>query len=178
MEKICIARRRKDIQQIGMVASATSLYETAVDQRMSLVSPHLVQGDAGLHDWGKASPIKVAEGKNEMISFDLTSEQCNSIKSGGFAHYLSHGISKGAAVDVKQREDGHIRLSFYFNRINDPRFLKSRDVCDMLQISRSCLGNLIRNKKLKSYKVGRIRRFLMEDIMEYLTGNEYFESTR
>ena len=44
----------------------------------------------------------------------------------------------------------------------------------MLQISRSFLQKLINEKKLNSYKLGRMRRFLLEDILEYLSNDVEF----
>jgi excisionase family DNA binding protein len=41
----------------------------------------------------------------------------------------------------------------------------------MLQISRSFLQKIIHEKKLNSYKLGRMRRFLLEDILEYLSSD-------
>jgi len=31
---------------------------------------------------------------------------------------------------------------------------------------------LVKEQKIKSYKIGRLRRFSLEDILEYLTENE------
>jgi len=44
------------------------------------------------------------------------------------------------------------------------------------QISKSFLRKLIRTRRIKSYKLGRLRRFSLEDILEYLTRNEYLEN--
>jgi len=44
----------------------------------------------------------------------------------------------------------------------------------MLQISKSFLQKLVNEKKLNSYKLGRMRRFLLEDILEYLSNDEEF----
>ncbi len=178
MEKICIVRRRKDIRQIGGAASEAPLQEAFADRRLGLVPPKIPGNDPGAPEIQKKPAVESAANKKEIISFELTPEQCEFIKSGSFGQYMAAGTSKGAAIDVQQGEDGQISLNFYFDRINNLRLLKARDVCEMLQISKSCLGNLIRNKKLNSYKIGGTRRFSMEDIMEFLTGKEYFESTR
>jgi len=50
--------------------------------------------------------------------------------------------------------------------------LKSEHVCQMLQISRSLLMNLVKSRKIRSYKIGRLRRFLLEDILDYLSKSE------
>ncbi len=42
----------------------------------------------------------------------------------------------------------------------------------MLQISNSLLMNLVKSKKIRSYKVGRLRRFLLQDVLDYLSRSE------
>jgi len=49
--------------------------------------------------------------------------------------------------------------------------LAPNQVCQMLQVSRSFLQKIINEKKIKSYKLGRIRRFLLEDILDYLSSD-------
>jgi excisionase family DNA binding protein len=44
----------------------------------------------------------------------------------------------------------------------------------MLQVSRSFLQKLVHGNKIKSYKLGRMRRFLLEDILEYLSSEVDF----
>jgi excisionase family DNA binding protein len=41
----------------------------------------------------------------------------------------------------------------------------------MLQVSSGFLMKLVKGKKLKSYKLSRLRRFSLEDILNYLTEN-------
>ena len=49
------------------------------------------------------------------------------------------------------------------------KMLTSSDVRDMLQVSRAFLTKLVRVGKLKSYKIGRLRRFSLEDILALLS---------
>jgi excisionase family DNA binding protein len=42
----------------------------------------------------------------------------------------------------------------------------------MLQISNSLLMNLVKSKKIRSYRVGRLRRFLLQDVLDYLSRSE------
>jgi len=175
MEKICIVRRRKNnIQGVGKRADYITDKEMMPSQSLGVVLSQAVKNDISAHGREKSPVDEVVGDKNEMISFNLTPEQCELIRSGNFAQYLSSGISRGAALNVQQQEDGQISLIFYFDRVNTLRMLKPKHVCEMLQISRSFLGKLIKTKRLKSYKIGRLRRFSLEDILEYLTRNEYF----
>ena len=50
--------------------------------------------------------------------------------------------------------------------------LKSIHVCQMLQIGKSTLMTLVKSRKIRSYKIGRLRRFLLEDILDYLSKSE------
>ena len=50
--------------------------------------------------------------------------------------------------------------------------LTSQHVCQMLQISKSLLMNLVKAGKIRSYKIGKLRRFLLEDILDYLSKSE------
>jgi excisionase family DNA binding protein len=48
--------------------------------------------------------------------------------------------------------------------------LKMSEICEILQVSKNTLGKLLRDGVVKSYKIGRLRRFAAEDLMEYLAG--------
>lgn len=177
MEKICIVRRRKrNIQGVGAGADYISGKEMMPDQSLGVVLSQAVRNDIGAPG-REPSPVgEVSGDKNGMISFDLTSEQCKVIQSGNLAQYVSRGMSKSTAFNVQQQQDGQISLNFYFDRGNTLRLLKAKQVCEMLQISRSFLGKLVKTKRLKSYKVGGLIRFSLEDILDFLTGDDCFEN--
>ena len=46
--------------------------------------------------------------------------------------------------------------------------LTAKEICQMLQVSRHTLDRIVRTGCIKSYRVGRLRRFSAEDIMDYL----------
>lgn len=48
--------------------------------------------------------------------------------------------------------------------------LKPHEVCDILQVSISTLSKLARSGTIKSSRVGRQRRFSVEDVLYYLSG--------
>ncbi|MDD5722550.1 MAG: helix-turn-helix domain-containing protein [Syntrophales bacterium] len=177
MEKICIVRRRKrNIQGVGPGVNYISDKEMMPNQGLGLVLSQAVKSDICADERGKAPVDEVAVDKNEMISFNLTPEQCELIRSGNFAEYLSSGLSIGTALNVQKEKDGQISLNFHFARANALRMLQIKHVCEMLQISRSFLGKLVKTKRLKSYKIGGLRRFALEDILEFLTRNECLET--
>jgi len=69
---------------------------------------------------------------------------------------------------------GEIRLYIHFNNVCTFRLLSGKEVCRILQVSRSFLKRLTAGGDLKSYKIGRLRRFLLEDVLEYLGSRGIF----
>ena len=173
MEKICIVRRRKrNIQGAGAGADYIPGKEMMPDQGLGVVWSQAVRKHIGVPGRESFPAGEMTGDPNGMVSFDLTPEQCRVIRSGHFSQYLSSEMSKDVALNVRQREDGEISLNFYFDQANTPTMLRAKQVCEMLQISRSFLGDLVKTKGLRSYKVGRLRRFSLEDVLAFLAGDE------
>lgn len=173
MEKICIVRRRKkNVQAVGKGTDYITDKETMPSQNLGVILSQAVNNISG-HGGEQTSVDELIEDKHEVVSFNLTPEQCELIQSSNFAQCLSGGTSSSTAINVAQEEDGRISLNFHFDRVNTLRMLKAEHVCEMLQISKSLLRKLVRTRRLKSYKLGRLRRFSLDDILDYLTRNEY-----
>ncbi len=170
MEKICIVRRRKDIQRLCGEREYHSGERMSPNRNLGVVASPALVDDRGM---GRLPVDGTTEDRKEAISFNLTPEQSAVIQSSTFSHYLRNGMSRGGAINVQQREDGQISLNFFFDRANALRLLKAQHVCKMLQISKSFLGKLTQTKQLKSYKVGGLRRYALEDILDFLSRNEY-----
>jgi excisionase family DNA binding protein len=47
--------------------------------------------------------------------------------------------------------------------------LKPDQVCRMMQISRNSLNRMVKEKKIKSHKIGRLRRFSLKEIIEAMS---------
>ncbi|MDP6923647.1 MAG: helix-turn-helix domain-containing protein [Candidatus Scalindua sp.] len=62
-------------------------------------------------------------------------------------------------------------LNFHFGDADSMKLLKTKEACRMMQVSAGFLMKLVREKKLKSYKLGRLRRFSFQDVLNYLTEN-------
>jgi excisionase family DNA binding protein len=101
------------------------------------------------------------------------------------AQNLTIALTPGQADIIRnnshfQRICGHdpdqIFFTFHFGNSLPSRMIKPRDVCDMLQVSPSTLSKLIKQGRLKSYRIGRLRRFAVEDVVEYLGGHIYTRS--
>ncbi len=118
-----------------------------------------------------------ADKGSEVFTFNLTSQQQKLVKSSSHIKSLMDKAADNPALDVQQQEDGHIVFKFNLEKMDTVKMLKSEHVCQMLQISKSLLSRLVREKKIRSYKVGRLRRFSLEDVLAYLTDNEDYRNS-
>jgi len=108
---------------------------------------------------------------SSVISITMTKEQSELLKQSEYIKELLSGEKSDPSMDIKLHPDGRISLNYHFNDSMVLRMLSPNQVCQMLQISRSFLQKIINEKKLNSYKLGRMRRFLLEDILEYLSND-------
>jgi len=109
---------------------------------------------------------------NEAISINLTPEQYDLVKANRYVKYFVNGDSTGVSLDIQRQTEGQIIFNFQFKKVDIVRMLKAKHVCQMLQISNSLLMNLVKSKKIRSYRVGRLRRFLLQDVLDYLSRSE------
>jgi len=107
-----------------------------------------------------------------IISITMTKEQSALLLQSEYIKELLSGAKSDPSLDIKLTHDGRISLNYHFNDSLLLRMLSPNQVCQMLQISRSFLQKIINEKKLNSYKLGRMRRFLLEDILEYLSNDK------
>jgi excisionase family DNA binding protein len=171
MEKICIVKRRKkythEWRNENYIATDTAMLP---DHNLSVISSHTMpqtQDCETQYEYSK-------EDSNEVITFPLTPEQSNLFQSSTFMQNMSDGIPSNAALNVEQQGDGRISLNFYFEKMHALRLLKPTHVCQMLQISKSYLRTLVKTRRIRSYKMGKLRRFSLDDVLEYLTENGEF----
>jgi excisionase family DNA binding protein len=167
MEKISIVKRRKkgfpepDIgtqlisEQELTVIPSNALKQSPSNVKKESVTPEYSDGNI-----------------NETISINLTPEQYDLVKSSEYVKYFLDGESSGVSLDMQKHTDGQIIFNFQFKKVETVRMLKSKHVCQMLQIGNTSLMNLVKAKKIKSYKIGRLRRFLLQDILDYLSRSE------
>jgi excisionase family DNA binding protein len=109
-----------------------------------------------------------------VISIMMTKEQSNLLQQSEYIKELLSGTKSDPAFDIKLTPEGQLAVNFRFNDSLLLRMLAPNQVCQMLQVSRSFLQKLIHEKKINSYKLGRMRRFLLEDILEYLSNDAEF----
>lgn len=164
MGKLCIVRRRKTETQIGLGVAESLDYCVAdgpkheairASDRVSLAWEYPLRGD-------------VAGPDDQKLSIELTPTQANVVKSHAYFKLLLGAKADGSSVGVQRSDEGEIVFNFYFKQVYLSRMLTTSDVCTMLQISRAFLSRLVKAGKLKSYKIGRLRRFSLEDILGHL----------
>jgi excisionase family DNA binding protein len=149
LEKFCIVKRRKQ----GLEDPFPSLLPIREEKPDS---------------WQNTpSPTKEIDSKEEpALSLNLTPMQGRAIRSGGILPILDTETPKTFNIDLHHEEDGSIIFNFYLHNF---MMLNPLQVCQMMQISRSLLNRMILENRIKSYKIGRLRRFFLNDIIENLS---------
>ena len=114
------------------------------------------------------------DNSSSVISIIMTKEQSALLQQSEYIKELLSGAKNDPSLDIKLTPDGQLALNFRFSDSLLLRMLAPNQVCQMLQVSRSFLQKLVHDKKINSYKLGRMRRFLLEDILEYLSSDADF----
>lgn len=160
MEKICIAKLRKSLSYPGHPDEEFGRENRTGQERLSSGSPFETHGGSGSAD-------RSADVPGGTVSLLLTQEQMETLRSNRrLASSLSAERPGGFAA--MQRRDESIVLKFEFDSMPPVRLLKVEEVIQMLRISKSNLSKMVRQGLLKSYKIGRLRRIMLADILSYL----------
>ena len=93
----------------------------------------------------------------KAVTIELTSQQSESIRSNSRFQQLFGG--SGAPIFLNVHLDATL----------PSRMLKTDDVCEILQVSKHTVIRLVKAETIRSHKIGRLRRFCPEDVMEYLS---------
>jgi excisionase family DNA binding protein len=147
MEKICLARRRR--RDLSLEERATVVPAGTMLPRTAMLP-------------ARCAPA----GSPKTISLELTEEQSGIIQSGAG---LTPGRACLVALETREAESGHVIFTFRLAPLFGGKMLSPSDVSAMLRISRSSLARLTKTHKLDSYRIGRLRRFLLEDVLHYLS---------
>ncbi|MGZ3592698.1 MAG: helix-turn-helix domain-containing protein [Syntrophales bacterium] len=173
MEKISIVRRRRNED-----FEPREQRQSDADSQL-LHGRELIEIPSGVLNQNpksaKEEPHRLGESDkdiNEAISVNLTPEQFDLVKSNRYVNYFLNGDSTGVSLDIQKHTEGQIIFNFQFKKVDIVKMLKAKHVCQMLQISNSLLVNLVKSKKMRSYRVGRLRRFLLQDVLDYLSKSE------
>ena len=168
MEKICIVKRRREYAQ-------TEVKLILPDNQRDTLPSEIAISSIAINNYPEFSDKKIVEEfmdkSSSVISITMTKEQSALLQQSEYIKELLSGVKSDPSLEIKLNPDGRISLNYHFNDSLLLRMLSSNQVCQMLQISRSFLRKIINENKLNSYKLGRMRRFLLEDILEYLSND-------
>ena len=168
MEKICIVKRRREYTQ-------TEVKLVLPDNVSDNFPSEVAISSTTINNQPEFSDKKIVEEftdkSSTIISITMTKEQSALLQQSEYIKELLSGVKSDPSLEIKLNPDGRISLNYHFNDSLLLRMLSSNQVCQMLQISRSFLRKIINENKLNSYKLGRMRRFLLEDILEYLSND-------
>ena len=174
MEKICLVKRRK--RHLRERTGAAYFVPTSGDA-LQEPSGEIVRNKAEIDDHWRSRETELpgtslSREKDDVMSLKLTPEQCSYILSNKLIDYLSGDTSHDIIVNTNSTDDRYIIFNFHVNTADSVRLFKMNQVCEMLQVSRRFLSNLVKTKKIKSYKMGGLRRFSLDDIMTFLAESE------
>lgn len=151
MEKICIVKRRKRDYFSELEGGA--------------------EGDKGRPGECLSLPVRPASIESQgatkkVVSLPLTPEQASMIRSRG---ELSPGRACIVDMETALHEKDLVILNFRLTPLYGGRMLSPKDVCRMLQVSKESLRKLVKTHRIDSYRIGNLRRFLLEDVLYYLS---------
>jgi excisionase family DNA binding protein len=186
MEKICIVKRRKTtaqttqdpIVEIHATEPVTSPVRdqevTEIEQIPEVSAPAPMIGSPesfNIQDGDHLIFKEVAGEEEQIFSIQLSPQQSEIVQSMNCIKDLLSGKHHGVKMSMEQTADGSTAFNFHFKPVYTTRMLNLSDVSTMLQISKSMLYRLVKEKEIKSYKIGKLRRFLLEDVVDYLSGS-------
>jgi len=102
----------------------------------------------------------------QSLSIALTPAQAEILRNNNYFQDLCDG-----------RQD-QIFFSFHFGADLTPNMVTPKDVCEMLKVSPGTLSRLVKAGAIKSYQIGRLRRFSVDDLLEYLSGSPKTDKAR
>ena len=92
----------------------------------------------------------------QVVSISLTPEQADAVRSNGRFRELCHG------------EASQIIFNLHLAGEALPKMITPKEVGEILHVSRHTVSKLVSTGAVKSYKIGRLRRFSGQDIIDYL----------
>jgi excisionase family DNA binding protein len=142
-------------------------------EKISIVKRRLQNNDPD-DGWGKGLQVKLEDRagvKSMALNLDLAPGDSKFIPLEDLEQEPLK-ILRGIGVERPVIEDGRIVFNFRLKTDETLKMLTVTQVGQMLQVSKSFLLRLAKTKKIKSYKFGRLRRFLLTDVIDYLSFSE------
>jgi excisionase family DNA binding protein len=170
MDKICIVKRRKSLGGLAY-REAAGAEESIIDQpQLADISCSFINGASGVRVQD-SSPSPVPGNIDQKLSVQLNPLSPRVLER---RDQITPPENYRPEI-VSGDQEGKYVFNFLFKKVHDVRMLSPKDVCVMLKISRRFLSKLVSSGKIESYKLGRLRRFLLDDILTYL--GEHKETT-
>ena len=167
MEKICIVKLRKNLTR--PIAAKTDQRAGSLGDEsgrvMNLSSFAEEQTIAGAVIDEVRNPVEMKVTSSRTVSLPLNEEQTRSFQSNRYIQEIVKDNNELAGTGPGVEP---FVLKFQFDTIAPLRMLKPHEAMQMLGISRSFLNSLAKRGELKSYKIGRLRRYMLDDILSYL----------
>lgn len=169
-KKFCIVERRKMDAFSGRPRRFENCEDGAPGYCATADASGVPRDGLPLISLEKHRPSVLKSGNDCLsLSVPLTSQEMHSIRNNTMISILN--FTTPQPLFVRLQEDAHrLILHFHLDAVSSMNMLRPMDVCRMLLISRSTLSKMIREKTIRSYKVGRMRRFALQDILTYLAG--------
>jgi len=164
MEKLCIVRRRKSEPGIRFSAAEGLVRVASGSRTVPLEASNTIS-----LDWNYPLRGDISTPDDQKLSIELTPTQADVVKSHAYFKLLLGGEADGSSLNIQRAEDGEVTFNFYFKQVYLSKLLTIPDVCGMLQVSKAFLTRMVKQGKLKSYKIGKLRRFSLEDILAHLS---------
>jgi excisionase family DNA binding protein len=101
----------------------------------------------------------IAPAPSPLLRVELTSQQSEAVRSNSYFRNLYP--DKSAPVF----------LNLHFGDTHLPKMLRPKEICNLLQVSRNTVDKLAKTGRIKSVRIGRLRRFSVEDVLSYLAGD-------
>jgi len=177
MEKICIVKLRKHFTN-----HMEDLHLRRQGERMDERGIFITPPASGSEDQRSQEPQAgdgVANGRRDpagkRVSLTLTRDQIRTLQFDPHTASLLHEKTLEVSGRVGHGDEG-MTIQLELPSLPPVRLLKLDVVTRMLQISRSCLHRILTEGKLKSYKIGRLRRVMLDDVLSYLQSQQEWPS--
>jgi excisionase family DNA binding protein len=142
-------------------------------EKISIVKRRLQNNDSQV-GWGKGLQVKLEDraGVEDMVlNLEVAPGDSKFFPLPDLAQEPLR-VLRGIGLEGPVIEAGRIVFNFRLKTDETLKMLTGRQVGQMLQISKCFLFRLVKAKKIKSYKFGRLRRFLLSDVIDYLSFSE------
>jgi excisionase family DNA binding protein len=171
MEKICIVKRRVRDGEPAFSGNERTDFFMEHRPRSREIEPSIGEPSPMTY----AAPIMIDGPQADAgLSIELTPTQAETVRSYPYFKLLVGAAADESGIAINRARDGKIALNLQLKQIYVSKMLTTHDVGAMLQVSKGFVSRLVKSGDLKSYKIGRLRRFSLEDVLSLLDGSKEF----